>query len=162
MRWEGRRRAVRTERQSVLAAPAGACGRKMAELRALVAVKRVIDFAVKVTGTPSHLPGPFGRVLLGPRARKCLGVFSYLRFLPLLPQTSVTPEGKVQGPSLVSDPSSLEPDPSGVTTPFPFPQFSTHCLDNCVQGELWSLFLTCWRCHGPCLTYGEIEAQRGH
>lgn len=33
--------------------PAGGCGRKMAELRALVAVKRVIDFAVKVTGLPS-------------------------------------------------------------------------------------------------------------
>lgn len=32
--------------------PAGGRGRKMAELRALVAVKRVIDFAVKVIGSP--------------------------------------------------------------------------------------------------------------
>ena len=33
---------------------------KMAELRALVAVKRVIDFAVKVTGTPTptSVPAP--------------------------------------------------------------------------------------------------------
>lgn len=97
MRWEGRRRAVRTERQSVLAAPAGACGRKMAELRALVAVKRVIDFAVKVTGTPSHLPGPFGRVLLGPRARKCLGVFSYPDFCRSYPKRQSHLRAKFKG-----------------------------------------------------------------
>ena len=35
--------------------PAGRRGRKMAELRALVAVKRVIDFAVKVIGPPPSL-----------------------------------------------------------------------------------------------------------
>lgn len=41
------RRSETTERGS---------GRKMAELRALVAVKRVIDFAVKVTGPPPPPP----------------------------------------------------------------------------------------------------------
>lgn len=49
--------------------PAGRRGGKMAELRALVAVKRVIDFAVKVTAPPlSLVPEPCGRVLPGSRA----------------------------------------------------------------------------------------------
>ena len=51
-----RGRGVRTVRPSVRTDPAGRRGGKMAELRALVAVKRVIDFAVKVTGPP--LPPP--------------------------------------------------------------------------------------------------------
>lgn len=41
------------KRLRVRADPVGGCGGKMAELRALVAVKRVIDYAVKVTGPPS-------------------------------------------------------------------------------------------------------------
>lgn len=41
------------KRLRVQADPVGGCGGKMAELRALVAVKRVIDYAVKVTGPPS-------------------------------------------------------------------------------------------------------------
>lgn len=54
--------------------PAGGCGRKMAELRALVAVKRVIDFAVKVTGLPlSLIPVPRGGVLLGSRVHTVWG-----------------------------------------------------------------------------------------
>lgn len=48
-----RGRGVRTVRPRVRTDPAGRRGGKMAELRALVAVKRVIDFAVKVTGPPS-------------------------------------------------------------------------------------------------------------
>lgn len=50
--------------------PEGRGGGKMAELRALVAVKRVIDFAVKVTAPPllSLVPEPCGRVLPGSRA----------------------------------------------------------------------------------------------
>ena len=47
-------------------------------------------------------------------------------------------------------------------TPFPFRQFRTHSPENCLQGELPSLFLTCWRSHGSCLTHAETEAQRGH
>lgn len=44
-------------RRALTDAAAGRCCGKMAELRALVAVKRVIDFAVKVTG-PSPPPFP--------------------------------------------------------------------------------------------------------
>ena len=63
-------RGERSGKQKVSSDPAGRRGRKMAELRALVAVKRVIDFAVKVTGSPllSLLPEPCGRVLPGSRA----------------------------------------------------------------------------------------------
>lgn len=43
----------RAREQRVRADPTRGCGWKMAELRVLVAVKRVIDFAVKVTGPPS-------------------------------------------------------------------------------------------------------------
>lgn len=49
-------RDVWIQRPSERTDAAGGRGRKMAELRALVAVKRVIDFAVKVTGPP--LPPP--------------------------------------------------------------------------------------------------------
>lgn len=48
-----RRRGRRAWGRRALPDPAGGRGWKMAELRALVAVKRVIDFAVKVTGPPS-------------------------------------------------------------------------------------------------------------
>ena len=63
-------RGERSGKQKVSSDPAGRRGRKMAELRALVAVKRVIDFAVKVTRSPllSLLPEPCGRVLPGSRA----------------------------------------------------------------------------------------------
>ena len=60
-------RGVRTVKPRAKTDPAGRRGRKMAELRALVAVKRVIDFAVKVTGPPP-LPEPRGRVLPGSQA----------------------------------------------------------------------------------------------
>lgn len=49
---KGGGRDVWIQKRSETTDPAGGSGRKMAELRALVAVKRVIDFAVKVTGLP--------------------------------------------------------------------------------------------------------------
>uniref|UniRef100_A0A4W2G2Y4 Electron transfer flavoprotein subunit beta n=1 Tax=Bos indicus x Bos taurus TaxID=30522 RepID=A0A4W2G2Y4_BOBOX len=45
-------RGERSGKQKVSSDPAGRRGRKMAELRALVAVKRVIDFAVKIRVKP--------------------------------------------------------------------------------------------------------------
>lgn len=66
-RAEGAGRAVReAEGES---GPGGSPWREDGELRALVAVKRVIDFAVKVTAPLlSLVPEPCGRVLPGSRA----------------------------------------------------------------------------------------------
>lgn len=66
----------------------------MAELRALVAVKRVIDFAVKVTGPPPTSPNPAAVCFRG----HCMGgLLVPLISAALPPNVKVTLEGKDQG-----------------------------------------------------------------
>lgn len=66
----------------------------MAELRALVAVKRVIDFAVKVTAPPPNLPESRGRVLPGSLYGRSSHTSDLSRSSP---KRQSTPEGKDQG-----------------------------------------------------------------
>lgn len=94
----------------------------MAELRALVAVKRVIDFAVKVTGPPLHLPEPRGRVLPGSLYRGSSRTSDLCRSSPQTSKSHV--RAKIKDCEVqTSDPSLFKPGPSGVMTPFPFLKF---------------------------------------
>lgn len=71
----------------------------MAELRALVAVKRVIDFAVKVTGPPSPTSLCPAALCFRGHERTLYGGNLLVTFdlCPFPPNVQVTPEGKDQG-----------------------------------------------------------------
>lgn len=155
--WRRRRggqrgRGERSGRQKVSSDPAGRRGGKMAELRALVAVKRVIDFAVKVTAPPSS-PSSLNPAVVYFRGHE-RPPYEGLLVPPVsaaLPNVRVTSEGGDHRTErfLGSRPGSFKPSPSGVMTPSPFRHFYTQCLENCVWAELPSLFLTCWKSRGP-------------
>lgn len=89
----------------------------MAELRALVAVKRVIDFAVKVTAPPPTSPNPAAVCFRG----HCMGGLLVPLISPALPPSvKVHQRAKIKDCEIqTSDLSSFRPGPSGVMTPFP-------------------------------------------